>query len=239
MQRTFSMKRKLPISYKNTEVKYWTESWKNVESFDILSAKQVYNLYYNTYVELSNYRFAYTYDIKKFINQWNHLEKGGVVDIAKRHMRDFPDDKFVYLEIPYQFYLDNMTDWLEDEFDIPLETIKQHIKNGESWEYKNTPQAFSYLNYVTFKKYGVANPIFNNGKHYPKRSTHITAFTSQIKSDVPILLQIDDDLKFKTEEHTEELPYFQKSYLTMEVDINNKSVDFFLDKTKHIGVYKK
>ena len=239
MQRTFSMKRKLPISYKNTEVKYWTESWKNVESFDILSAKQVYNLYYNTYVELSNYRFAYTYDIKKFINQWNHLEKGGVVDIAKRHIRDFPDDKFVYLEIPYQFYLDNMTDWLEDEFDIPLETIKQHIKNGESWEYKNTPQAFSYLNYVTFKKYGVANPIFNNGKHYPKRSTHITAFTSQIKSDVPILLQIDDDLKFKTEEHTEELPYFQKSYLTMEVDINNKSVDFFLDKTKHIGVYKK
>ena len=239
MQRTFSMKRKLPISYKNTEVKYWTESWKNVESFDILSAKQVYNLYYNTYVELSNYRFAYTYDIKKFINQWNHLEKGGVVDIAKRHIRDFPDDKFVYLEIPYQFYLDNMTDWLEDEFDIPLETIKQHIKNGESWEYKNTPQAFSYLNYVTFKKYGVANPIFNNGEHYPKRSTHITAFTSQIKSDVPILLQIDDDLKFKTEEHTEELPYFQKSYLTMEVDINNKSVDFFLDKTKHIGVYKK
>ena len=233
------MGRKQPTLYKNTEVKYWTESWKNVESFDILSAKQVYNLYYNTYIELSNYLFAYTYDIKKFINQWNHLEKGGVVDIAKRHMEDFPDDKFVYLEIPYQFYLDNMTDWLEDEFDIPLKKIKHHIKNDESWEYEGTPQAFSYLNYITFKKYGVANPVFNNGKQYPKRSTHITAFTSEIKSDVPILLQVDNDLKFRTEEHIEELPYFQKSYLTMEVDINNKSVDFFLDKTKHVGVYKK
>ena len=226
-------------TYKNTEVKYWTESWKNIESFDILSAKQVYNLYHNTYVELSNYVFAYTYDLKKFINQWNHLGNGGVVDIAKRHMENFPDSKFVYLEIPYKLYQDYMTDWLEDEFDIPLGTIKQHISNGESWEYKNTPQAFSYLNYITFKKYGVANPIFNNGLEYPKRSTHITAFTSQIKSDVPILLQIDDDLKFKIKENTKESPYFQKSYLTMEVDINNKSVDFFLDKTKHIGVYKK
>ena len=35
-----------------------------------------------------------------------------------------------------------------------------------------------------------------------------------------------------------ELPYFNKSYLTMEVDIENKSIDFFLDDTKHIGVYK-
>ena len=226
-------------TYKNTEVKYWTESWKNIESFDILSAKQVYNLYHNTYVELSNYVFAYTYDLKKFINQWNHLEEGGVVDIAKRHMKNFPDSKFVYLEIPYKLYQDYMTDWLEDEFDIPLGTIKQHISNGESWEYKNTPQAFSYLNYISFKKYGVANPIFNNGLEYPKRSTHITAFTSQIKSDVPILLQIDNDLKLKIKENTKESPYFQKSYLTMEVDINNKSVDFFLDKTKHIGVYKK
>ena len=60
------MGRKQPTLYKNTEVKYWTESWKNIEPFDILSAKQVYNLYYNTYIELSNYLFAYTYD---FINE--------------------------------------------------------------------------------------------------------------------------------------------------------------------------
>jgi len=233
------MGRKQPTLYKNTEVKYWTESWKNIEPFDILSAKQVYNLYYNTYIELSNYLFAYTYDIKNFVSKWNGLHEGGVVDIAKRHMEKFPDSKFVYLEIPYQFYLDNMTDWLEDEFDIPLKKIKHYIKNDESWEYESTPQAFSYLNYITFKKYGIANPVFNNGKQYPKRSTHITAFTAEIGSDVPILLQIDNDLKFRTEEHTGQLPYFQKSYLTMEVDIKNKSVDFFLDKTKHVGVYKK
>lgn len=249
----------IPI-YKNIirppSKKYWTTAWKHLVPFEVLSSEEVYQNYYKTYEELKSFSHEKLIkvkgfsnitisDISEFVSQWNNLNEGSVVDIAKRHWQEHPNDKFLYVEIPYQFFEDHMTDWLEDEFDIPLSRIKKFIKRGDIWSTaigntgKTMPNAFSFLNYFTFYYYGVANPIFNNGVYYPKRSTHITAFTSIIKSDVPILLQIDgESSKFKILPNKMELPYFNKSYLTMEVDIENKSIDFFLDDTKHIGVYK-
>ena len=42
---------------------------------------------------------------------------------------------------------------------------------------------------------------------------------------------------FSTIPNKEELPYFKDKYLTLDIDIKNKLVNFFLED-EHIGVYK-
>ena len=73
----------------------------------------------------------------------------------------------------------------------------------------------------------------------PKRSTHITAYCFLNKSDVPILFMLPEHSTkiFSTIPNKEELPYFKDKYLTLDIDIKNKLVNFFLED-EHIGVYK-
>ena len=65
-----------------------------------------------------------------------------------------------------------------------LQDLKTHIKNNTKWSFDGSSDARSYNVYKTYKDYGVANPVFNNGETYPKRSTHMTAYCFLNKSDI-------------------------------------------------------
>ena len=165
------------------------------------------------------------------------IDEGSPADIVKRNKnRDS-----IYIPIPYQFYEDYMTDWLNTKkiFELSLQDLKTHIKNNTKWSFDGSDDARSYNVYKTYKDYGVANPVFNNGETYPKRSTHITAYCFLNKSDVPILFKRPENNinRFLVQPKTEELPYFKGKYLTLDIDIKNKLVNFFLEN-EHIGVYK-
>ena len=58
------------------------------------------------------------------------------------------------------------------------------------------------------------------------------------KSDVPILFlyPTENPTRFKVEPNKREEPYFKNKYLSLEIDIDKKIVDFFLED-EHIGVY--
>ena len=234
----------IPI-YKNTQVKHWSNAWKDVKSFDILTAKQVSDLYQNAHLEISEYKIE-DQTIKNFVDGFNHTDVGNPAGDSKDMSERFPDSKFIYLEIPYKFYEDHMTEWHMHTGGVPFKIIKHFIKIGKKWDrddfdyMEQTPtHIFSYRNYFTFKKYGIATPIFNNALVYPFKSTHITGYSSIIKSDIPILMLIPKNtLKWRTEIDKSQPPLFNESYLVLEIDIENKRVDFFLENNKHIGVYK-
>lgn len=234
----------IPI-YKNTQVKHWSNTWKDVKSFDILTAKQVSDLYQNAHLEISEYKIE-DQTIKNFVDGLNHTNVGNPAGDSKDMSERFPDSKFIYLEIPYKFYEDHMTEWHMHSGGVPFKIIKDFIKKGKKWnrnEFKHMKpkpsHIFSYRNYFTFKQYGIATPIFNNSLIYPFKSTHITGYSSIIKSDIPILLPIPKNtFKWRTEIDKSRPPLFNESYLVLEIDIENKSVDFFLENDKHIGVYK-
>ena len=66
----------------------------------------------------------------------------------------------------------------------------------------------------------------------------MTAYAFLTKSDVPILFQypIGNPTRFKVEPNKIEEPYFKNKYLSLEIDIDKKIVDFFLED-EHIGAY--
>jgi len=235
--------------YENTSVKYWTDSWTDLESFDLISTEEVYERYLDSFKKLDKLKDTYSDEVlKKRISDWNNIKPGSPVDIAKRHYLKNPKYfEMLYLEIPYQFYFDYMSDWLngiafkgvkEGHPSVSLDDVKEHIKNNTKWSMDGRVDGRSYHQYETFKKYGVLNPIFNNGLEYPKRSTHMTAYAFLTKSDVPILFKypIGNPTRFKVEPNKIEEPYFKNKYLSLEIDIDKKIVDFFLED-EHIGAY--
>ena len=238
-------------TYENNSVKWWTNVWEDVKPFDVLTNQEVYQKYIDVVDSIENYVITLS-DVKaqKKIRNWNRIDEGSPADIVKRNKnRDS-----IYIPIPYQFYEDYMTEWLNTKtevtkqtelenytktLELSLQDLKTHIKNNTKWTFDGSSDARSYNVYKTYKEYGVANPVFNNGETYPKRSTHMTAYCFLNKSDVPILFKRPEDgvTKFLVKPNKNELPYFKGKYLTLEIDIDKKRVDFFLEN-EQIGVYK-
>ena len=42
------------FNYENTSVKYWTDSWTDLESFDLISTEEVYEKYLDSFKNLIN-----------------------------------------------------------------------------------------------------------------------------------------------------------------------------------------
>lgn len=230
-------------TYENNSIKWWTNVWKDVKPFDVLTNQEVYQKYIDVVDSIDDFAIRLNWKLKKRISKWNNKKDGSSVDIVKRQMNAKPGGKMIYLEIPYQFYEDYMTGWLDNNSKnqkvVSLDELKGHIKNNTKWTLNGLNDGRSYHNYYTFKEFGVANPVYNNGVEYPKRSTHITAYCFLNKSDVPILFMLPEHSTkiFSTIPNKEELPYFKDKYLTLDIDIKNKLVNFFLED-EHIGVYK-
>tara|TARA_Y100001972_G_scaffold97871_1_gene121029 strand:- start:443 stop:1171 length:729 start_codon:yes stop_codon:yes gene_type:complete len=239
-------------TYENNSIKWWTNVWEDVKPFDVLTNQEVYQKYVDVVDSIENYVITLS-DVKaqKKIRNWNRIDEGSPADIVKRNKnRDS-----IYIPIPYQFYEDYMTEWLNTKveltikgvlvddytktFELSLQDLKTHIKNNTKWSFDGSSDARSYNVYKTYKEHGVANPVFNNGEIYPKRSTHMTAYCFLNKSDVPILFKRPESNinRFLVQPNTDELPYFKGKYLTLDIDIKNKLVNFFLEN-EHIGVYK-
>ena len=238
-------------TYENNSVKWWTNVWKDVKPFDVLTNQEVYQKYIDVADSIENYVITLSdAKVQKKIRNWNRIDEGSPADIVKRNKnRDS-----IYIPIPYQFYEDYMTEWLNTKtevatrgelvdyiktLELSLQDLKTHIKNNTKWSFDGSSDARSYNVYKTYKDYGVANPVFNNGETYPKRSTHMTAYCFLNKSDVPILFKRPENNinRFLVQPNIDELPYFKGKYLTLDIDIKNKLVNFFLED-EHIGVYK-
>ena len=251
------------MKYTNTKVKYWTDVWKDVNSFDVLSTRDIAKKYREVYEFIDkfpidkNLEFSNKGKHLPFMRGWNSDKEDSSVDIAYRY--SVKEHHMVYLELPYKFFYDNFTEWLyyPRDNDVPFswKFIKDHIENDTVWgrgtstdEYGEYFNTLSYRMYLSFKRYGVANPIFNNALTFPKRSTHMMGYIHMIKSDVPILFSIPDGYtkftvfpnKFKDfnqDERADTDRYFNGKYLMLEIDIDNKVVQFIDEDDKEIGVY--
>ena len=99
-------------TYENNSVKWWTNVWKDVKPFDVLTNQEVYQKYIDVTDSIENYVITLS-DVKvqKKIRNWNRIDEGSPADIVKRNKnRDS-----IYIPIPYQFYEDYMTEWLKIE----------------------------------------------------------------------------------------------------------------------------
>ena len=60
--------------YENTSVKYWTDSWTDLESFDLISTEEVYERYLDSFKKLDKLKDTYSDEVlKKRISDWNNI----------------------------------------------------------------------------------------------------------------------------------------------------------------------
>lgn len=240
--------------YKNTQVKYWGDTWKDLKPFDILSIDEIVNRFVQSYNNIGNLKVD---EEEKVVTEWlndSWLESPNT-DIGPHIQNNFranqPNSKFVYVELPYEFYKEHMTDWLwgktqhfiNDGSTQSLSEVKDCIDRGEQWGNPTFAGCCSYSNYMTFKKYGIAHPVFNNGFAYPKRNTHRTAFCSIIESDIPAFFlcsNTNGDVfkKFRVLANKEEKPYFKEGYLELVFNLEDKYIDFVYDGNRVVGKYQ-
>ncbi len=90
------------MKYTNTKVKYWTDVWKDVNSFDVLSTRDIAKKYREVYEFIDkfpidkNLEFSNKGKHLPFMQSWNNDEEGSSVDIAYRY--SLKEHHMVYLE---------------------------------------------------------------------------------------------------------------------------------------------
>ena len=250
--------------YKNNTVKYWTDDFKKLSSFDIVSIEDMYKMYLSAYNFFKKQKFDYR--LNNGAMEWIYTPDSSL-KIVERHSKDFPKSKFLYLEIPYQLYEDYFINWfnrIDNPVRIDWKTIEEYIDKEVLWDpdpidptIGEYVEACSYGCYLSHKLYGVGTPAFNNGTYFPKRNTHRMAYTYKIKSDVPVFLSAESTEKFKIEiapftfnpavdgyNHNKLKPdadirYYFKDFKNAEIDIQNKKINFLDKDNKVIAQYIK
>ena len=244
--------------YKNNTVKYWTNAFKKLSSFDIVNIEDIYKMYLSAYNFFKDQTFDYR--LNNGAMEWIYTSDSSL-KIVERHSKKFPKSKFLYLELPYQLYEDYFINWL-NRIGNPVSTdwkiIEEYINKNVVWNPDpNDPTvgiyegASSYGSYLCHKLYGVGTPAFNNGTYFPKRNTHRMAFTYKIKSDVPVFLAAESSKKFKIEivpftfnptvdgynykefKPDADIRYYFKDFKNAEIDLQNKKIKF-IDKDNNI-----
>ena len=77
-----------------------------------------------------------------------------------------------------------------------VKELKNKIKDGQDWKSNTQLDDISHGQCMLFKNYGIANPIFNFSKGWPKIGSHRMAFTSIVGSDVPLFFLLENDKEF-------------------------------------------
>lgn len=234
-------------------MRFWGSTWNDLKPFDIVDIDEIVERYIQSYTDIANTTFDAEDEV--VVNWLNNSWLGSPhKDIGPHIQQNFssvyPTAKFVYVELPYKFYKEFMTDWLygssqqhiDDGSIYPLRDIKKHIQSDTRWGTVNDTGCCSYSNYRTFKKYGIAHPVFNNSFLYPKRNTHRTAFCAYTDSDIPAFLLCSNRNgiefnRFRILPNIHENPYFGGKYLEMVVNIPEKYIDFIIGN-KVVGKYQ-
>ena len=194
--------------YKNNKVKYWTPFFNDLKSFDILDIRDISLRYNKAFKFIRN--IDYDPRLQYGAMKWTTHEDNSS-NVVERHFNTFNNDKFVYVELPYQLFEDYFNTWLyrkpnHGPTNTPWSEIEEHINNNKQWgkvieafnhdsniivrEYEDIT---SYGVWLTFLLYGLGTPVFNNANYFPKRNTHRMAFCYKNKSDVPIFFQLQND----------------------------------------------
>ena len=194
--------------YKNNKVKYWTPFFNDLKSFDILDIRDISLRYNKAFKFIRN--IDYDPRLQYGAMKWTTHEDNSS-NVVERHFNTFNNDKFVYIELPYQLFEDYFNTWLyrnqgHGPTNTPWSEIEDHINNNKEWgkeieafnhdsniivrEYEDIT---SYGVWLTFLLYGLGTPVFNNANYFPKRNTHRMAFCYKNKSDVPIFFQLQND----------------------------------------------
>ena len=61
------------IIYKNNSINWWTDVWKDVNSFDILTNEQVYQKYIDVVNSIDDFAIRLNWKLKKRISKWNNI----------------------------------------------------------------------------------------------------------------------------------------------------------------------
>lgn len=194
--------------YKNNKVKYWTPFFNDLKSFDILDIRDISLRYNKAFKFIRN--IDYDPRLQYGAMKWTTHEDNSS-NVVERHFNKFKDQKFIYIELPYQLFEDYFNTWLyrnqgHGPTNTPWSEIEDHINNNKEWgkeieafnhdsniivrEYEDIT---SYGVWLTFLLYGLGTPVFNNANYFPKRNTHRMAFCYKNKSDVPIFFQLQND----------------------------------------------
>lgn len=240
--------------FKNNGVNFWGSTWKDLKPFSVLSIDDIVDRFIQSYNDIGNYKVD---DSEQVIVDWlNDSWLDSPNDDIGPHIQNkfktnHPNSKFVYVELPNEFYKEYMTDWLwgktetfiHDQSTLPLSEVKECIREGKTWGEDNFAGCCSYTNYKTFEKYGIAHPVFNNSFLYPKRNTHRTAFCSLTGTDIPAFFLCSNTngevfKKFRVMGNTLEKPYFKGKYLELLFNLEDKYVDFIFNNKNIIGRYQ-
>jgi hypothetical protein len=125
---------------------------------------------------------------------------------------------------------------IEKEFDSKYPAISTYTDFYETHSVLKWKQDFDIHQYISLKKEGILFPICYNDKYSMlRRGTHRAVLLAMTNSDIPIFLQYPNttlDTKIKYTVTTPE--FFGSSALEMEVDVENKKLEFKIN-SKNIG----
>lgn len=195
--------------YNNNKVKYWSSAFDDLKSFDILDIKDISLRYDKAYEHIRN--VDYDYRLQYGSMAWADPLVDNASNIVRKHSNNFEDEKFIYIELPYQLFEDYFNTWLyrnpeNGPTNVHWSKIEEYIDKNQEWgkeiqafKHDNSKtvrehnDAASYGIWLTFLLYGLGTPVFNNANYFPKRNTHRMAFSYKNKSDVPILFQLQNN----------------------------------------------
>jgi len=228
--------------YKHSGVRYWLDTFKHLNSFDVVGVDELLMLHEKLVKIFPRKR--------RMVNGHTEssLVKGDIHYLQTYDTMMKYGGEYLYLELPHKFFDDYLIGWTHDICSIDTDNekrvkcdcykcikivgyswkeVKQNILTNKTWWASSAPPAQSYYSFRTFDDFGIAKPIYNYSKGWPTFGTHRIAFCSVLKSDVPFFFRIFEDDNENVYRGT--YPCFKdKKYCHMKIMKNEKKVSFYL-----------
>lgn len=236
--------------YEQSGVKFWSDNFSDLKSFDIINGKDLRKRFNATSKFIENFNN----DVDNILG-WNVGEKVSLTTVnTKVKLKQnylYLELPFKFFNDYFEEWLGEVCS-VNDNFDgektsncwcykcsplkkaksgftyysIPWTELKNKIKDGQDWKSNTQFDDISHGQFMLFKNYGIANPIFNFSKGWPKIGSHRMAFTSIVGSDVPFFFLLENDKEFVIKGMW---PYFKnKKYCHLRFKINDKLIEFYL-----------
>ena len=170
--------------YKQGKVKFFTEAFNDLKSFDFISVPEFYDHYFLKNIQLmENDRNHYSEKkvTSVFRNEEGKLESqdtdmGRILNIAIEEYEEFGlknlrnlGGRILYIELPCEFFNDYLTSWCgrsgeHDELgikNIHWKDVKEKIKSNKYWN-SESRSCTTYECFDSIKRYGVMRIIENS-----------------------------------------------------------------------------
>ena len=203
-------------TYKNNGVRYYTDAFSDLKSFDIISVNEMIERHETALKKLTKKDVSY-------------LQYGTGIFSFKDYetlvkFQSMGYEQVIYLEIPYEFIDEYLEQWTysSKKNATTLPEVKECVKKNLMWESNGGPTSMHMYNCIKDK--GFIKPIYNFADKWPKNGTHRLAFGALTFSDIPIFFPYtSNNITIEGQ-----VNYFTNNSYS-KLKIKDKLVEFYVD----------